>query len=69
MMHDKLPERRIAIIFVQNKVTHSLNKGSCLQKMNINEWTQKKVISVLLLVKHLSFKKRSVLFRVKCLTF
>ena len=56
-MHDKLPEHVIAVIFVQNEVTHSLNKGSWMQKMNINEWTQKKVSPVLFLVKHLSLKQ------------
>ena len=69
MMHDRLPERGIAVIFVQNEVTRSFNKGFCVQKMNIHEWTQKKVTSVLFLVKCLGLKKHSVLFRIKCLTF
>ena len=56
-MHDKLPKRGITVIFIQNKVTHSFNKGSCVQKMNIHEWTQKKVTSVLFLVKCLGLKK------------
>ena len=64
MIHDKLPERGIAVIFVQNEVIRSFNKGFCVQKMNIHEWTQKKVTSVLFLIKHLGLKKRSVLFRV-----